>query len=63
VLERYRKLARKPIRERLDPALERPIDEPIKVGDPAKLQALGWKARHPIDESLAAILEYWRSMP
>jgi len=63
VLEGYKKLATKPIRERLDPALARPIDEPIKVGDPAKLQALGWKARHSIEESLSAILEYWRSMP
>jgi len=63
VLDGYRKLATKPIRERLDPALVRAIDEPIKVGDPAKLQALGWKARYPIERSLSAILEYWRSMP
>lgn len=63
VLDGYRKLARKPILERVDPSLMRPIDEPVKVGDPAKLKALGWTARYPLEESLSAILEYWRSKP
>lgn len=60
VLDGYRKLACKPLLEREDPSLLRPIDEPIKVGDPAKVRTLGWAARYPLEESLAAILEYWR---
>lgn len=63
VLDGYRKLAKKPILERVDPSLIRPIDEPVKVGDPAKLQALGWTARYSFEESLSAILDYWRSRP
>jgi GDP-4-dehydro-6-deoxy-D-mannose reductase len=63
VLDGYRKLARKPILERVDPSLLRPIDEPVKVGDPGKLKALGWTARYSLEESLAAILEYWRCRP
>lgn len=63
VLDGYKKLARRPISERMDPSLLRPIEEPIKVGDPAKLKALGWTARYSLEESLSVILEYWRSKP
>lgn len=63
ILDGYRKLARKPLSERMDPSLLRPIDEPIKVGDPAKVKALGWAARYSLEESLSAILEYWRCRP
>lgn len=63
VLDGYKKLARKPILERVDPSLVRPIDEPVKVGDPTKLKALGWAARYKLEESLSSILEYWRCRP
>jgi nucleoside-diphosphate-sugar epimerase len=63
VLDGYRKLARKPILERVDPSLIRTNDEPIKVGDPAKLQALGWTAQYGLEESLYSILDYWRCRP
>lgn len=63
VLDGYRKLARKPIFERVDPSLIRPIDEPVKVGDPAKLKALGWTARYDLGQSLSSILDYWRRRP
>ena len=48
VLSVYRDLARVEVRERLDPGRIRPIEEMVKVGDPAKLNALGWSPRRPI---------------
>ena len=41
-------------------AVIRPIDEMVKVGDPAKLNALGWSPRRPVRQTLKDILEYWR---
>lgn len=60
VLERLKKLARVPVREQVDPALIRPVDEPVKLGDPGKLMALGWQPVHDLDDSLQVLLEYWR---
>lgn len=61
VLAHLKPLARRPIHEVLDTSLLRPVDEPVKVGDPAKLQALGWQASYTVPESLPVILEYWRA--
>jgi GDP-4-dehydro-6-deoxy-D-mannose reductase len=63
VLDGYRAIAKTAFRERADSALMRPIDELVKVGDPGKLMTLGWSARHTLQESLAAVLEYWRDQP
>jgi GDP-4-dehydro-6-deoxy-D-mannose reductase len=60
VLAYLKPLARRPIREVLDATLLRPVDEPVKVGDPTKLQSLGWQARYTVPESLPAVLDYWR---
>jgi GDP-4-dehydro-6-deoxy-D-mannose reductase len=60
VLSTYRSLARAEVRERLDPSRIRPIDERVKVGDPAKLCGLGWSPTKPIRQTLEEILEYWR---
>lgn len=40
----------------------RPLDEPILVGDNSKLGKLGWKPQILIDETLADLLDYWRSV-
>ena len=47
------------------PALESLIERlaAVKVGDPAKLTALGWSARYDLQESLSSILDYWRCRP
>ena len=43
-----------------DPDLVRPVDVPVLRGDPAKLvAATGWQSQTPIEESLAAALQYW----
>lgn len=60
VLSIYRGLARAEVRERVDPARIRPIEEMVKVGNPARLAALGWAPRRPIHRTLEDILNYWR---
>jgi hypothetical protein len=32
----------------------------VKIGDPAKLFALGWQPAHELPDTLANILTYWR---
>jgi len=61
LLDTYKKLARVAIEEKTDPALVRPIDEPVKVGDPSRLRELGWSPNVSFEESLRRILEYWRT--
>lgn len=58
----FKKLSLVSIEEELDPALIRPIDEKVKIGDPSKLQKLGWKMSHEITDTLSEILSYWRSI-
>ncbi|MEK7330148.1 MAG: GDP-mannose 4,6-dehydratase [Candidatus Eisenbacteria bacterium] len=54
--------ARVPIRIEVDPARVRPADIVYLVGDPSAIAAeTGWKAAIPLDETLDAILEEWRS--
>ena len=45
----------------VDPALLRPTDERIIVGDITKLQCdTGWKQKIPMEQTIADMLEYWR---
>lgn len=60
VLGMLKALARVPVRERVDPSKLRAIDEMVKIGDPARLVALGWRPSWVIERTLADILEYWR---
>lgn len=60
VLDAFRRLAGKPLDVIQDPALMRPLDQKVKVGDNAKLRALGWKPSLGLEESLRTILDYWR---
>jgi len=48
------------VREQVDAARIRPLDEPVKVGDPARLVQLGWKPVHSLSETARSIMEYWR---
>ncbi len=41
----------------------RPSDEPTLYPDIAKIRKLGWTPRITIDQTLAELLEYWRSNP
>jgi GDP-4-dehydro-6-deoxy-D-mannose reductase len=53
-------MATVPIAVRESAAALRPLDEPIRIGNPARLQALGWKQTIPLERTLADILTYWR---
>ncbi|HEY7521951.1 MAG TPA: GDP-mannose 4,6-dehydratase [Methylomirabilota bacterium] len=44
-----------------DPALMRPVDVPVVVGDAGKiLREVGWRAEIPFEQTLRDMLEYWR---
>ena len=62
LLALFKKNARGAVRVIGDPTKIRPIDEPIKTGDPARLTALGWKQRIDMNSSVSAILNYWRGV-
>jgi GDP-4-dehydro-6-deoxy-D-mannose reductase len=50
--------AETPLRLDIDPALQRPVDNPVSVGDATKLRtATGWAPDIPLDETLAALLD------
>ena len=44
-----------------DPALLRPSDEPLLLGDNSRLQTLGWKRQYTFPETLRAVYEDWLS--
>jgi GDP-4-dehydro-6-deoxy-D-mannose reductase len=47
----------------VDPALLRPTDERIIVGDITKLkQATGWSQVIPMKQTIADMLDYWRKV-
>ena len=45
----------------VDPARVRPVEIPSLMGDPAKLRALGWEARHSVREALEDALDEARA--
>jgi GDP-4-dehydro-6-deoxy-D-mannose reductase len=47
------------VRVETDPALLRPTDEPLLLGDNSRLRALGWQPRHTFQETLAGVYEDW----
>jgi GDP-4-dehydro-6-deoxy-D-mannose reductase len=45
-----------------DPALVRPVDVPLLVGDPSRIRgAVGWEPTIALDDTLLAVLEDWRA--
>ena len=51
-----------PLARKVDPALLRPTDEPLIVGNVEKLKAAtGWKQEIPMDRTIRDMLDYWRS--
>jgi GDP-4-dehydro-6-deoxy-D-mannose reductase len=55
-------LARVPVTVEVDPARFRPNDTPVIVGDPGRLmRELGWAPEIPFEQTLADLLDYWRS--
>jgi GDP-4-dehydro-6-deoxy-D-mannose reductase len=60
ILKSYRRLASRPLNVLQDPALLRPLEQRIRIGDSGKLRALGWKPEHVLDDTLRSVLDYWR---
>ncbi len=60
LVEVMRRLARRPVVVESDVTRLRPLDEPVVIGDNARLRALGWEPQVPISEGLGLILDYWR---
>jgi len=62
LLDMFKRLARVSVREIENPEKIRKIDDPVKIGDPARLMALGWKPKIDLNDSVGEILEYWRKI-
>lgn len=60
LLDIYRRLTNVTVRAEPDPARMRPVEEMVKIGDPSRLNALGWTPRYPLEQTLRDILTYWR---
>jgi len=61
LLDRLIAKARVTVDVRVDPALYRPNDTPLVVGDPSRAEReLGWSVAIPIEETVGDLLDYWR---
>lgn len=55
-------MARRPMRLVTDPALQRPVDIPVLVGDNGALRAAtGWEPTIPLEQTLTDVLADWRT--
>jgi GDP-4-dehydro-6-deoxy-D-mannose reductase len=55
-------LSRVDVRLEADPALMRPVEVPVLIGDATSLRAAtGWSPQIPFEETLADVLESWRT--
>ena len=62
LLERLLRMARTSVKVQTDPSRLRPSDNPVVLGNPARLIAdTGWRAAIPIDTTLADLLGWWRA--
>lgn len=43
---------------RTDPSLLRPSDVSVQIGDPSKLESLGWRRRVPVEKGLSELLKW-----
>jgi GDP-4-dehydro-6-deoxy-D-mannose reductase len=61
LLQRLVELSGASVEVRVDPDRLRPLDIPVLIGDPGKLQrATGWTPRYPLERTLGDLLQYWR---
>jgi len=63
ILEIYRRLSSVPLVVTADPALMRPMEQKVRIGEAGKLRALGWEPKCKLEDTLRSILDYWRKLP
>lgn len=61
ILQMYMRIAGHGVPYRAVPEKMRPYDDPIYIGDNAKLRALGWAPETPFERTLSDLLDYWRA--
>ena len=61
ILDKFISLSSVKVAVKNKPALMRPSDRPVIIGDNSRLRSLGWQVETPIETSLSNILSYWRS--
>lgn len=62
LLEMLLRMARVPVTVEQDPARLRPSDNPLVLGDPARVEReTGWRATIPIERTLEDLLVWWRA--
>ena len=62
LLERLLAMARVRVTVEQDPSRLRPSDNPVVLGDPAKIiEDTGWRPEIPLDSTLADLLAWWRA--
>jgi len=61
ILSRLIRISALDIKVETDPALFRPSDEPLLLGDNRRLKSLGWQQEYSMDETLKAVYEDWVS--
>lgn len=62
ILENLSDLSNVSVKIETDPKFLRPLDEPMLIGDCAKLKELGWKPEITLEETLYEILQFARGM-
>ena len=64
LLDHLVSLSKVPITVMVDPSRLRPSDNPVVVGDRSRITAeTGWSPAVPIEQTLADLLNYWRTAP
>ncbi|MBF0620148.1 MAG: GDP-mannose 4,6-dehydratase [Candidatus Omnitrophica bacterium] len=60
VLELICRLVKIPSKIRIDPSLIRPIDNPVIIGDGAKLKAMGFIPAYSLERSIEDMVDFWK---
>jgi len=56
VLNLMKSRLRVSVSERSDPGRLRPADDPVRIGDPQKLMALGWAPQYALEQTIDELL-------